>query len=93
MEDKTALDDTENVIVLQDVDGPLQGLNEVAPGIPPLESPFIARNTFLLQNKSAEQSGQSFVFVQDSPSRAPRSSHDFSCELSSRPNNSSNFYQ
>ena len=93
MEDKTALDYTENVIVLQDVDGPLQGLKSVAPGVPSAESPFIARNFFLLQNKSAEQSGQSFVFVQDTPSRAPRSSHDFSCELSSRPNETSGFLQ
>ena len=92
MEDKTALDDTENVIVLQDVDGPLQGLKSVAPGVPSAESPFIARNSFLLQN-IAEQSGQLFVFVQDSPSRAPRSSHDFSCELSSRPNETSVFLQ
>ena len=93
MEDKTALDNTENVIVLQDVHGPLQGLKSVAPGVPSAESPFIARNSFLLQNKSAEQSGQSFVFVQDTPSRAPRSSHDFSCELSSRPNETSGFLQ
>ena len=56
-EDKTALDDTENVIVLQDVNGTLQGLKLVAPGVPSAESPFIARNSFLLQNKSAEQSG------------------------------------
>ena len=67
MEDKTALDNTENVIVLQDVHGPLQGLKSVAPGVPSAESPFIARNSFLLQNKSAEQSGQSFVFVQEPP--------------------------
>ena len=93
MEDKTALDDTDNVIILQDVDGPLQGLKSVAPGVPSAESPFTARNYFLLQNKSAEKSGQSFVFVQDSPSRAPRSSHDFSCELLSRPNETSGFLQ
>ena len=93
MEDKTSLDDTENVIVLQDVDGPFQGLKPVAPGVPSAESPLNARNTFLLQNKSVEQTGQSFVFVQDSPSRAPRSSHDFSCELSSRLNETSGFLQ
>ena len=57
MEDKTSLDDTENVIVLQDVDGPFQGIKPVAPGIPSVESPLNARNTFLLQNKSAEQLG------------------------------------
>ena len=93
MKDKTSLDDTENVIVLQDVDGPFQGLKPVAPGVPSAESPLNARNTFLLQNKSAEQTGQSFVFVHDSPSRAPRSSHDFSCKLSSRPNLTSGFLQ
>ena len=70
MEDKTAFDDTENVIVLQDVDGPLQGLYSVAPGVPSVESPFIARNSFLLQNKSAEQSGNR-LFLYKIPLQEP----------------------
>ena len=63
MEDKTSLDHMENVIVLQDVAGPFQGLKPVDPGVGSAERPLNARNTFLVQNKSAEQSRQ------DSPSR------------------------
>ena len=42
-------------------------LKSMAPGVPSAESRFIARNSFLLQNKSAEQLGQSFVFVKIPP--------------------------
>ena len=87
MEDKTSLDHMENVIVLQDVAGPFQGLKPVDPEVPSAERPLNARNTFLVQNKSAEHSRQ------DSPSRTPRSSHDFSCKLSRRPNKNSSFLQ
>ena len=49
-------------------------LKPSAPGVPSAENPN-ARNYFLLQNEVADSSGKfqgkSFVFVQDSPSRAP----------------------
>ena len=37
---KTSLDDTENVIVLQVVAVPFQGLKPVDPGVPSAESPL-----------------------------------------------------
>lgn len=76
------VEDRPNLIVMQNNDGPLQGLKPVAPGVPST-SDNRGRSCLLLgQNdgQGAELTGQKYVILEDSPSGVPQINRAFSAE-------------